>query len=185
MLYISLVLLAAAAGYGIHVFNRLVQLRQAVARSWSNIDVLLKQRHDELGKLIEVCRAYTQFERGVLEQVTQARAAAMLARERGDVSAIGAAEQQLRPAIGGVLATVEAYPDLKANQALAHLAARVTGLENALADRREFYNEEVTRNNVRINTFPDLLVARVLRFGPCALLAFADDEKADARVEAG
>ncbi|MGH8458628.1 MAG: LemA family protein, partial [Nevskiales bacterium] len=154
----SFILLALAIGavlYAITIYNALVNLKHAVSKAWANIDVLLKQRHDELPKLVETCRQYMQFERSTLEAVMQARAAAYSARERGDVKGVGAAEGAMRLGLGNILATAEAYPELKANQSIQTLLGRITGLENAISDRREFYNEAVNRNNVRIETFPD------------------------------
>src|SRR5690348_8257680 len=153
---IVLGVLAVLLVYAVVIYNGLVNLKHAVAQAWSNIDVLLKQRHDELPKLVETCKQYMQFERTTLENVMKARAAASSARERGDVKGVGAAEGLLRGGLGSLLATVEAYPELKANQTIQTLMGRITGLENAISDRREFYNEAVNRNNVRIETFPDL-----------------------------
>ncbi|MGB5651583.1 MAG: LemA family protein, partial [Sedimenticolaceae bacterium] len=78
----------------------------------------------------------------------------------------------------------EAYPDLKANESFQHLQTRITGLENAIADRREFYNASVNVNNVRIEQFPDLIVARLLKFEAAQLLEFAEGEKADISLKA-
>ena len=170
--------------YGIVIYNGLVNLKHAVAQAWANIEVLLKQRHDELPKLIETCKQYMQFERSTLEKVMQARASMSSARERGDVKGVGAAEGLLRGGMGGILATVEAYPELKSNQSIQTLLGRITGLENAISDRREFYNEAVNRNNVRIETFPDVIVARLANFTPRDLLVFSEDEKKDVDVKA-
>jgi LemA protein len=182
--YIFLGIMAVLLTYGIVIYNGLVGLKHAVAQAWSNIDVLLKQRHDELPKLVEACRQYMQFEKGTLERVMQARAAVSSARERGDVRAVGAAEGALRSGMSGILATVEAYPDLKANQSIQTLYGRITGLENAITDRREFYNEAANLNNVRIEQFPDVVVARLLNFGPRELLEFSAEETRDVDVKA-
>ena len=170
--------------YGVVIYNGLVGLKHAVAQAWSNIDVLLKQRHDELPKLVETCRQYMQFEKGTLERVMQARAAVSSARERGDVRAVGAAEGALRTSVGGIVATAEAYPELKSNQSIQTLLGRISGLENAISDRREFYNEAVNRNNVRIEQFPDVVVARLLNFAPRDLLEFSPEETRDVDVKA-
>ena len=177
-------LVAVLLVYGVVIYNGLVSLKHAVSQAWANIDVLLKQRHDELPKLVETCKQYMQFERSTLESVMQARAAAHTARERGDVRGVGAAEGALRAGLGSILATAEAYPELKANQSIQTLLGRVSGLENAISDRREFYNEAVNRNNVRIETFPDLVVARLAGFGPRELLTFSEDEKKDVDLKA-
>jgi LemA protein len=141
--------------------------------------VLLEQRHDELPKLVETCKQHMQFERETLEKVMSARNASQIARQSGDVKAVGDAQGVLRGALGNISATVEAYPELRANQSLTHLLGRITGLENAISDRREFYNEAVNANNVRIAEFPDLIVARLTNFKEAALLEFSDDQKKD------
>ncbi len=182
--YIWLGIMAVLLVYGVVIYNGLVGLKHAVAQAWSNIDVLLKQRHDELPKLVETCRQYLQFEKGTLERVMQARAAVSSARERGDVRGVGAAEGALRSGMGGIVATAEAYPELKANQPIQTLLGRVSGLENAISDRREFYNEAVNRNNVRIEQFPDVIVARLLNFAPRELLEFSAEETRDVDVKA-
>jgi LemA protein len=182
--YVWLGVLAVLLAYGVVIYNGLVNLKHAVAQAWSNIDVLLKQRHDELPKLVETCRQYMQFEKSTLEKVMQARAQASSARERGDVRGVGAAEGLMRAGLGNILATAEAYPDLKANQSIQTLLGRITGLENAISDRREFYNEAVNRNNVRIEQFPDVVVARLLNFGPRDLLVFSQDERKDLDLKA-
>ena len=162
--------------YGIAIYNNLVKLKHAVSRAWANIDVLLKQRHDELPKLVETCKQYMKFEQDTLEKVMQARAEAQTARQAGDVKGVGAAETQMRLGLGNLFAVAEAYPELKANQSFQQLQARISGLENAIADRREFYNESVNINNVRIEQFPDLIVARLFKFGAFDLLEFSEEE---------
>ena len=181
---ITLVVLTVVLLYGIVIYNGLVALKHAVAKAWSNIDVLLKQRHDELPKLIETCKQYMQFEKTALEKVMAARSGANTAREKGDVKGVGAAEGLMRMGLGSITATVEAYPELKANQSLMQLMARITGLENGIADRREFYNESVNANNVRIEQFPDVIVARLLAFREADLLEFTEDEKKDVDAKA-
>jgi LemA protein len=170
--------------YAIQIYNRLVSLKHNVSKAWSNIDVLLKQRHDELPKLIEVCKQYMGYEQETLERVMKARSQVAQAREGGDVPALGAAETQLRLGLGNLFALAEAYPDLKANTTFQHLQDRISALENSIADRREFYNESVNLNNVRIEQFPDVIVARKFGFGAFDLLEFSDEEKADVSVKA-
>ena len=177
-------LIIVAGAYLVMLYNSLVQVKHNVSKAWANIDVLLKQRHDELPKLVETCKQYMQFERETLEKVMQARAAASSARERGDVKGVGAAEGMMRAGLGSIIATAEAYPELKANQSMQVLLGRISGLENSISDRREFYNEAVNRNNVRIEQFPDVVVARLLNFIPRDLLVFSDDEKKDVDLKA-
>jgi LemA protein len=181
---IILGLIVVALAYGVLVYNGLVSLKHNVAKAWANIDVLLKQRHDELPKLVEVCRQYKQFEESTLTRVTEARARVAQAREAHDVPALGAAEGLLRAGLGQIFAVAEAYPELKANEHFMQLQTRITALENGIADRREWYNEAVNVHNVRIDQFPDLIVARMFGFDEQALLQFAMAEKADVDLKA-
>ena len=123
--------------YGIQIYNRLVSLKHNVSKAWSNIDVLLKQRHDELPKLVEVCKQYMGYEQETLQKVMEARSQVAQAREGGNMPELGAAETQLRLGLGNLFALAEAYPDLKADTTFRHLQDRITALENSIADRRE------------------------------------------------
>jgi LemA protein len=166
------------------VYNGLVQLRNNVAKAWANIDVALKQRHDQLPKLVEVCRQYKQFEQQTLERVIAARAQVASARASRDISALGAAEGALQAGLGRIFAVAEAYPELHANQQFMQLQAAITTLENELADRREFYNESVNLLNVRVEQFPDAIIANWGGFKQHALLTFAESEKSDVDLKA-
>ena len=178
-IFVFLSIIAAVAIYAVMIYNNLVTLKHGVTKSWANIDVLLKQRHDELPKLVETCKQYMEYEQETFEKVMQARAAVSSAREQGDIGALGMAEGQLRLGLGNLFAVAEAYPDLKANETFQHLQSRITGLENSIADRREFYNESVNNNNVRIEQFPDVIVARMFNFQSAELLEFSEEEKKD------
>ncbi|MCB1962309.1 MAG: LemA family protein [Rhodocyclaceae bacterium] len=179
-----LAFIAIALLYGIVIYNNLVRLKHAIAKAWANIDVLLKQRHDELPKLVEVCRQYKQFEETTLTRVIEARARVSSARADHDVPALGAAEGMLRMGLGQLFAVAEAYPELKANEHFMQLQTRITALENSIADRREWYNESVNVHNVRIEQFPDLIVARLFQFSAQPLLEFSTAEKADVDMKA-
>ncbi len=181
---IFLAVLAVVAIYAVMVYNGLVNVKHAVTKAWANIDVLLKQRHDELPKLIEVCKQYKQFEQETLEKVIRARSLVQQARERQDVGALGAAEGQLRSSLGTLYAVAEAYPELKTNQNYLQLQSRITQLENGIADRRELYNESVNINNVRIEQFPDAILAGMFGFNAAKLLEFDAAEKTDVDVKA-
>ena len=178
-----LAIIVVAVIYLITLFNNLVTLKNNVGQAWSNIDVLLKQRHDELPKLVETCKQYMGYEQSTLEKVMQARAGVQQARESGDVAAVGAAESQLRTTIGNLYAVAEAYPQLKANDSFQQLQSRITGLESSIADRREFYNESVNLYNTGIEQFPGVLVARQTGFHAAKLLEFGADEKQDVNVK--
>jgi LemA protein len=181
---VFLVVLLAAVLYGIVIYNALVAIKHAVAQSWANIDVLLKQRNDELPKLVAVAREYMGYEQETLEKVIRARTRAEAAQRAGDLPALGQAENELRIGLGQIFALAEDYPELRANEVFNQLARRITGLESAIADRREFYNAAVNRNNVRIEQFPDVVVARTLGFGPFELLEFDPSNLRDVDVAA-
>ncbi len=182
--FVFLGIFAALFLYAVTLYNNFVRLKNNVAQAWSNIDVLLKQRHDELPKLVEACKQYMQHERGVLEKVTQARAAVHSAREAGDVGALGAAETELRLGLGRLFAVAENYPELRANENFQHLQNRISQLEAQIADRREFYNDSVNANNIRIEQFPDNVIATLFRFEPKPLLKFKESETRDVNVKA-
>src|SRR3970040_213203 len=169
---IVLGVLAAIVAYAVMLYNNLVQVKHNVSKAWANIDVLLKQRHDELPKLVETCKQYMQFEQETLTKVMEARSKVFTAREQQNIAALGPAEGALRATLGNLFALAEAYPDLKTNQTFQQLQTRISGLENAIADRREFYNESVNVNNVRIEQFPDTLIAGMFHFKQAPLLEF-------------
>lgn len=179
---ITLGVLAVIAAYAIFVYNSLVQIKHNVTKAWANIDVLLKQRHDELPKLVETCKQYMKFEQDTLTRVIEARSKVFTAREAQNVPALGQAEGGLRAALGSLFALAESYPDLKANQTFQQLQTRISSLENAIADRREFYNESVNINNVRIEQFPDAIIASLFNFKAAQLLEFTAEEKKDVDV---
>jgi LemA protein len=180
-LFVIVVLAAAAVVlvYGVMVYNALVQLKHNVSKAWANIDVLLKQRHDELPKLVETCKQYKEFEQATLDRVISARSRVHEARQQQDMGALGQAEGALRLGLGSIFAVAEAYPVLKANDNFQMLLARITGLENSIADRREFYNETVNVYNVRIEQFPDAIIAGMFEHGARDLLEFDAEEKRD------
>jgi len=182
--FVFLGIFAALFLYAVTMFNNFVRLKNNVAQAWSNIDVLLKQRHDELPKLVDACKQYMQHERGVLEKVTQARAAVHSAREAGDVGSLGAAETELRAGLARLFAVAENYPELRANENFQHLQDRISQLEAQIADRREFYNDIVNANNTRIEQFPDNVIATLFRFEEKALLRFKEEEIRDVNVKA-
>jgi LemA protein len=183
-LLVVVFLVVALLGYFIGIYNGLVRVSAAVKLAWSNIDVLLAQRHDELPKLVEVCKQYMQYEGSTLERVMKARTGVDAARASGNVNSVGAAERELRTGLNGLYAVAESYPELKTNEAFRQLQARVSALETAIADRREVYNDAATANNIRIQAFPDSMVASLGTFPPALLLHFQSDEKADVDMKA-
>jgi LemA protein len=166
--------LGVSALYAVLIYNNLVRLKHNVGQSWANVDVSLKQRHDELPKLVEVCKQYMRYEQATLERVVRARGAVYEASSRGDLRGLGAAESELRAGLGQLFALAESYPELKANESFRHLSQRVSQLEETIADRRELYNDSANLNNVRIEQVPDVLIARLFGFHGFDLLQFAE-----------
>lgn len=180
---VSLVLLVLLGLWLVGVYNNLVSLKHNVSKAWANIDVLLRQRHDELPKLVETCKQYMKHEAATLQSIIQARSDVAQARERQDMRGLGQAETGLRTGLGQLFALAEHYPELKANETFKFLQQRISGLESAIADRREFYNDSVNLNNVKIEQFPDVLIARFFNFKSAELLRFSDAEKADVNLQ--
>jgi LemA protein len=144
------------AMYGVVLYNGLVQVKHNVDQATANIDVLLKQRRDELPKLVDSVRGYMVHEHELLERLTQLRAQAGSAATEGQRLQ---AEGQLSAGLMRLFAVAENYPDLKANQNFLQLQQRISGLEEQIAHRREFYNEAVNINNVRMEQMPGALLA--------------------------
>jgi LemA protein len=168
--------------YAVFTYKRLVELKHSVGKAWSHIDVLLKQRHDELPKLVEACQQYLKFELDALEKVMQARNQVSHAREHHDITALGKAEGALRMGLEHLFAVAGAHPELKTNDTFGHLQARITGLEEAITNRREFYNDSVSLNNLAVSRFPDVIVAQLTGFRPHRLLQFVSKESSDVNI---
>ena len=169
-------LVVALAVYTLTIYNGLVRLKHRVRMTWSNIDVLLKQRHDELPNLVETCKGYMRHEKETFRVVIEARSRVARARQAEDVAALGPAETALRAGLGSLFALAEDYPDLKADETFRHLQSRITELENQIADRRETYNATVSSFNIRREQFPDVIVARNAGFEEADLLQFDESE---------
>lgn len=155
---VALVTLAVVV-WGMGLYNALVALREGVDKAWADVDVLLKQRRDEIPKLVAICEGYMKHERETLERVAEARARSAAAR---GVRESADAEGGLVAALGQLFAVAEQYPDLKAHQQFGALQRRVSSLEDQIADRRELYNAACNNWNVRIQQVPDLFVANLL-----------------------
>jgi LemA protein len=160
--------------YTVILYNELVRLRNENDRAWANIDVLLKQRHDEVPNLVETVKGYMQHEQQTLLAVTQARAASMNAASIGQKAV---ADLMLTGALRGLFATAESYPQLKANENFLKLQKRITELEDHIADRREFFNDDVNTYNTRIGQIPEVFVASFMNLKPRAMFKASDEER--------
>ena len=181
LLFVLLLVVAGVVAYVATIYNSLLQVKHNVDQAWSNIDVLLKQRTDELGKLIDAVKGYLGYERDLLTRLTTLRA--QVARGGPDESRI-AAEREIGAGMGRVFALAESYPDLKSSGNVLELQRRITGLEEQIAHRREFYNDAVNINNVRMEQVPDRLLATAAGLQRRPLFEATAEERADVDVGA-
>lgn len=158
---IAIVIIAVLAFMCIGIYNNLVKLRNNRENAFSNIDVQMKQRYDLVPNLVSTVKGYAAHEKELLENVTRARAAAMSA---GDINQKIAADNQLSAALSGLRVSVEAYPDLKANQNFQQLMTELADLENKLAASRRFFNSATKELNNAVQTFPNNILAGMFGF---------------------
>lgn len=160
--------------YVVILYNELVRLRNDNDRAWANIDVLLKQRHDEIPNLVETVKGYMQHERQTLEAVTQARSSAVQATS---VPQKAQAELMITGALRGLFAVAENYPQLKANDNFLRLQNRISELEERIADRREFFNDDVATYNARIRQVPEVFLASFMALQPREMFKASEEDK--------
>jgi LemA protein len=168
--------------YVVTIFNGLVTLKNDIDKAWANIDIMLKQRHDELPKLLDVCKGYMDFERDTFQKVTQARS---MYQQAVSMDQKAQADQTMTSALRGFFAVAENYPELKANNNFMQLQKRITELESQIADRREFYNDSVNTFNIRIQQMPDTFVASFMNLQPRPMFKVEEADRADVRMSFG
>ena len=180
---LALVVILVVVGvfaYLITIYNSLVRLKNDIDKAWANIDVLLKQRHDELPKLIETCKGYMQYEQKTFQLITEARTAYMRA---GSVGEKAAADNMITGALKSLFAVSENYPDLKANNNFMQLQKRISELEEKIADRREFFNDDVNTYNIRIQQVPDVFIAGMMHLQRRDLFKVSEEDRQDVDVK--
>ncbi len=153
--------LAVLSGLFVWAYNRLIRLRNLARSSWSDIDVMLRKRHDLVGNLVETVKGYAAFEKTTLLGVTEARARAMRASGPGPR---GREETSLGESLSSLFAVVEDYPDLKASESFLALQKQLAELENGIEYARRYYNAVVRDYNTAAETFPSTIVASLFRF---------------------
>ena len=178
----SLVTVAAGLSLAVGVYNSLVQVRNNVEKAFQNIDVLLKQRHDELPKLIDTCKAYMKHEREVLEALTRLREHYETSESIDEKIGI---ENEINQKLSTIAGRWEQYPELKASQNFLQIQDRVSELETKIADRREFFNDSVNIYNIQIERFPDVLMAKALTYQRRAFLAVPQEDTRDVAMQFG
>jgi len=178
-------IIAALVIFVISIYNRLVAARNRYKNAFAQIDVQLTRRHDLIPNLVETAKGYLQHERGTLEDVVNARNAAVAglkdaAADPTDPDAmkkLAAAEQGLSGALGRLFALAEAYPDLKANENMMQLSEELTTTENKVAFARQAFNDAVMNYNTFRESFPNNIMAGMFNFGPAELLEIEDEAK--------
>jgi LemA protein len=166
--------LAGATIYVVILYNELVGLRNENDRAFANIDVLLKQRHDEIPNLVSCVKGYMDHERQTLEAVALARTASIGA---ASIPQKAQADVRLTGALHTLFAVAERYPDLKANRDFLSLQKRISELEERIADRREFFNDDVATYNTRIAQLPEVFLARQMKLRPRQLFQVSDQDR--------
>ena len=161
--------LAAAALYAIVIYNRLVRDRQHSRAGWSDIEVQLKRRHDLIPKLVEAVKQYAAYEQTTLDRITALRGQAQTSQP---VDQQGQVESSISQGLISIFALQEAYPDLKANQSFLQLQSDISAVEFDIQFARRYYNGAVRNLNSRIESFPDLLIARLFNYQPALYFEF-------------
>src|SRR6266567_6383312 len=172
------VIVLVILGWLVFTYNGLVTARNRTQEAWSEIDVELKRRHDLIPNLVNTVQGYMGHERGTLEAVTNARAAAVAAGATGDPTKIGAAENMLSQSLRSLFAVSENYPDLKAISAFTNLQETLTATEDKIEFSRRFYNGNVRDYNIKLQSFPTVLVAGPLGFKPFGFFQADDGDRA-------
>ena len=168
---IVLVLSVVIAAFAVFIYNRLVRDRQRVLTAWSDIDVQLKRRYDLIPKLVAAVEQYARYEESTLTTLIELRS------RTGRVSGVGekgVLESQIGGGLRSLMALVEAYPELKADQSFLQLQGELTEVENHIQYARRFYNGAVRNLNTRIASFPDLVIARFFRYTPQPFFQLGD-----------
>ncbi len=173
-------LVTGAAIYAVIVYNGLVRLQNEIKRAWANIDVLLKQRHDEIPNLVACVKGYMDHERQTLEAVTEARAVSINA---ASIPQKAQADVLLTSALRSFFVVAERYPQLKANQNFLALQDRISELEERIADRREFFNDDVNTYNTRIAQLPEVFLARPMKLQPRQMFRVNEQERQQVEVK--
>ena len=180
---VIVVLLVAVIGWAVVTYNGLIKLRNLVQEAWRQIDVELTRRHDLIGNLVETVKGYAAHERGTLEDVVKARSAAMAPGQSPAQQA--ESENMLSQALGRLLAIVEAYPDLKANENFMALQNELTETEDRIASARRYYNATVRDLNTRVETVPNNIIAGLFNIGRAEYFEAVGEQREAPRVDFG
>lgn len=179
VLAVLAIIVIGVALYLVGIYNSLVALKNDIDRSFADIDVVLKQRHDELPKLVDTCKGYMQYEQKTLQAITDARTAYMRATTPAEKIQ---ADNMVSGALKTLFAVAENYPDLKANSNFMQLQGRITELESKIAERRERFNADVNAFNIRIAQIPANIIAGFMGLQPHALFQVEATDREDVKI---
>ena len=174
MEWIALAAIIAVIVYGIAIYNYLVRDRQRTRAGWSDIEVQLKRRHDLIPKLVDAVKQYAAYEQATLDQVTALR------NQAGNIQGVeqqGQLEKGISQGLLSILALQEAYPELKANQSFLQLQTDISSVEADIQHARRYYNGAVRDLNTRIESFPDLFIARLFSYRPAQYFEFEEIQR--------
>lgn len=164
-------ILCAAIIWAIIIYNLFVRDKNRVLAAWSDIDVQLKRRHDLIPKLVDAVKQYASYESTTFSTITTLRSQS---ENLTEIAKKGQIEGELGKKLHLLIALAEDYPDLKANQSFIDLQKNLTDVENNIQYARRYYNGTVRNLNIRIDSFPDMLIARLFRFIPAEFFDFDD-----------
>ena len=166
------------------IYNALIVLRNNINKAWADIDVLLEKRHDQLGKLLDVVRGYTKYEKTIMTNITELRTS-WISVQNGSSQAKMGTSNQISQALKSIFAVAENYPDLKANNSFVQLQNSINEIETQLADRREFYNDSVNQFNIRIKQIPYNFFAGMLGYQAMQMFQVPEEAKKDVKMDFG
>lgn len=171
---IVVLIIIAAVSVFIRIYNTLILLKFNVEKSFANIDVILKQRAEEIPNLVAIIKEYVTHEKSILTELTGLRTQYLSATNAEEKVKLN---NQMATSLGNIMVIAENYPDLKANTSFVKMQERVSQLEDNIADRREFFNESVNMYNIGINEFPNLILSKIINFKEKSLLQISEAEK--------
>ena len=180
VIFVIVLIIIGIISWFFTVYNGLIQVKENIKKSWSNIDVLLMQRSDEIPKLIKVLKSFVKHEKKMFDNILDARTSYLGANS---VSEKADADNQMSEALKSVFALSEAYPELGSNDNFLKLQERISGLENEIADRRELYNESVNNYNIRIQSLPDMFIANTLGLPQEEMFKVDENKKKDIDID--
>lgn len=176
---VAAVVVIGILAYVVGIYNTLIRLKKDCEKAWANIDVLLKQRTDELPKLIDVAREYMDYEEETFQKVVKAR---QKAQEASSPKQEADADSKVKSALGDFFALAEEYPELKASNQFTELQERIADIEDQISDRREYYNEATTYYNTRIEQIPYVFLAGPLGYEEGELFDVDEEDLQDVNI---